>query len=159
MTCTICRHGQREEIERALLAREPLRDIARRHQISKDALARHAYDHLARDLVQAARVQEEARQERLAAYLLHLRDRAERWMLEADNARNIEEAMKAIQRVEAHTRTLAELSGRVAAAATVNISVNIGNLHAVILTALDNHPEARAAVARALHEHAGASLQ
>ena len=159
MTCTICRHAQREEIERALLAREPLRDIAGRYGASKTALARHAYDHLARDLVLTARVQEEARQERLAAYLLDLRDRAQRWMVAAEGAQDIEQAMRAMQRVEAHTRTLAELAGRLAAATTVNVRVNIGNLQAVILTALDPHPEARAAVARALHDHAGTALQ
>ena len=40
-TCTICRHAKRHEIEADLQAGLPYRDIARRHIISKDAVARH----------------------------------------------------------------------------------------------------------------------
>jgi hypothetical protein len=39
--CTVCRHPQRQEIEADLQAGLPYRDIARRHNISKDAVARH----------------------------------------------------------------------------------------------------------------------
>jgi hypothetical protein len=39
--CTVCLHPQRQEIEAELHARLPYRDIARRHNISKDVVSRH----------------------------------------------------------------------------------------------------------------------
>jgi hypothetical protein len=39
--CTVCRHAKRHEIEADLQAGLAYRDIARRHIISKDAVARH----------------------------------------------------------------------------------------------------------------------
>lgn len=41
MTCTVCRHNDRKGIERALIRGDSLRDIARHHQTSKDAVQRH----------------------------------------------------------------------------------------------------------------------
>jgi hypothetical protein len=39
--CSICNHPKREEIDAALVAGTPLRDIARQFKTGKDALARH----------------------------------------------------------------------------------------------------------------------
>ena len=39
--CTVCRHPQRQEIEADLRAGLSYRDIARRHNISKDVVSRH----------------------------------------------------------------------------------------------------------------------
>lgn len=41
MTCTICKHEKRAEIEAALVQRVSLRDIARQFLVSKDAASRH----------------------------------------------------------------------------------------------------------------------
>lgn len=46
-TCTVCRHPERHDIEADLRAGTPCRDIARRHNISKDALLRHRVNHVA----------------------------------------------------------------------------------------------------------------
>jgi transposase-like protein len=40
-SCSVCRTESRSAVERSLLRQEPLRDIARRTGLSKDALARH----------------------------------------------------------------------------------------------------------------------
>jgi hypothetical protein len=47
-TCTICRHPERHDIEADLRAGTPHRDIARRHDVSKDALSRHRANHMSR---------------------------------------------------------------------------------------------------------------
>lgn len=52
-TCSICQHVQREAIDAALVAGEPFRAIARQYATSKDALRRHAQDHLPAALLQA----------------------------------------------------------------------------------------------------------
>ena len=47
-TCMICRHPVRHDIEAELRAGTPYRDIARRHDTSKDALSRHRANHMSR---------------------------------------------------------------------------------------------------------------
>ena len=64
-TCLACASPERKEIDKAIVAGEPLRDIARRVSISKDGLARHK-DHVGTAVVKA----EERRGERLGDSLL-----------------------------------------------------------------------------------------
>lgn len=46
-TCTVCRHPERDAIDRALIAAEdPYRDIAARHGLTRSALLRHKADHI-----------------------------------------------------------------------------------------------------------------
>jgi len=47
-SCTVCRHPERHDIEAELMAGTPYRDIARRRDVSKDALSRHRANHLSR---------------------------------------------------------------------------------------------------------------
>ena len=49
-TCTVCRHHERHDIEADLRAGIPYRDIARRHNVSKDALSRHRTNHVSRHI-------------------------------------------------------------------------------------------------------------
>jgi hypothetical protein len=53
-TCVTCRHGAREAIDKAIVAGEPLRDIAGCTRLSKSSLDRHKQDHLSATLVKAA---------------------------------------------------------------------------------------------------------
>jgi hypothetical protein len=53
-TCLTCRYEAREAIDAALVAGEPLRDIAGRTGLSKSSLDRHKRDHLSATLVKAA---------------------------------------------------------------------------------------------------------
>ena len=45
-TCTVCRWPELNDIEAALRASIPYRDIARQHGLSKDSLSRHRASHL-----------------------------------------------------------------------------------------------------------------
>jgi transposase-like protein len=47
-TCTICQHPERLDIEADLRDGTSYRDIARRHDVSKDALSRHRANHMSR---------------------------------------------------------------------------------------------------------------
>ena len=51
--CTICHHPDREAIDKALIAGEPFRNIAKRTGTSPTALFRHKSDHLAASLIKA----------------------------------------------------------------------------------------------------------
>jgi hypothetical protein len=52
-TCTLCKHPQRDSIDRALLAGDSYRHIAARFDTSTGALQRHKADHLPKTLVKA----------------------------------------------------------------------------------------------------------
>lgn len=47
--CSICRHTERHDIEADLRAGIAYRDVAHRHDVSKDALSRHRAHHVSRD--------------------------------------------------------------------------------------------------------------
>ena len=53
MTCRVCGHKKRVEIDRALLEGQSLRDIARRTGTTASSLQRHKVDHLVPSLVKA----------------------------------------------------------------------------------------------------------
>ncbi len=55
MTCTICRHPERDAINAALIAQEPLRSIAKRTGTHAAAIFRHKQSHLPLVLTNAAR--------------------------------------------------------------------------------------------------------
>src|SRR5215472_2871045 len=46
--CSICRHAERHDIEADLRGGASYRDISRRHNLSKDAVARHRAHHMSR---------------------------------------------------------------------------------------------------------------
>jgi DNA-binding NarL/FixJ family response regulator len=45
-TCTICRHPDLEEINKALIAGESIRDIASQHFVKSASVERHKRSHL-----------------------------------------------------------------------------------------------------------------
>ena len=59
-TCTICTHDNRPDIDQALVAREPFRNIAARFKVSTSALVRHSDDHLPSSLLKAQAAREAA---------------------------------------------------------------------------------------------------
>src|SRR3954454_9012343 len=75
-TCTICRHADREAIERLLVERVPYRAIASQHGVSKPALQRHAENHLASAIAEAHAAEDTTRGEHLLARLHELLDEA-----------------------------------------------------------------------------------
>ena len=77
-SCTVCRHHDREAVERALLAGEPFRHIAERFDTSTGALQRHRADHIPASLVQAQGVKEICRADTLLDDVRAGGDRAER---------------------------------------------------------------------------------
>ncbi len=83
--CSICVHCRRDEIDKALLAGQPLRDIAGRVPVAKSALHRHK-GHVSAALERAAKKQEEARGDRLLSQLLDLQRRTMELLAEADRS-------------------------------------------------------------------------
>lgn len=57
LTCTICKHKQRGAIERELVGRRPLREVAVRYGVSKSALDRHR-GHLSAEVIATQKSQD-----------------------------------------------------------------------------------------------------
>ncbi len=152
--CTICRHKQRAEIDKALVARRVFRDIARQYGLSKDALLRHHDDHLPAALVRAQEATEAAQADALLAQVCDLRDRAIGILDTAEAEEDLKAAISAIREARGCVELLAKLAGQLKDAPIVNILISAEwrGLQATILAALAPHPDARLAVARALEE-------
>ena len=74
--CTICRHPEREAIDRALVAGTPLRKIAEHYSdTSITALFRHKSDHLPPYLTKAREAQEAARADSLLEQVRSLQEK------------------------------------------------------------------------------------
>ncbi len=157
--CTVCTHDKRDEIDQALVARQPFRAIARQHGVSKDALVRHSDDHLPAALVRAQEATEAAQADALLALVCDLRDRAIGILDTAEAEEDLKAAISAIREARGCVELLAKLAGQLKDAPTVNILISAEwrGRQTVILKALEPHAAAKLAVAEALAtvEYAG----
>jgi hypothetical protein len=115
MTCSICRHAARHEIDQALIDGAPLRDIAGRHGLAKSAVARHKADHLAA-LLAKADVDEITNADDLIGRLRALNRETAAVLHDAKAAKDHGLRLKALARlerqVELEAKLLGELDGR-----------------------------------------------
>jgi hypothetical protein len=150
--CTVCDHSQRTEIDAALIGSGSLRDIARQWRVSKDAVARHKSDHLPVHLAKAKHAEETTQADSLLGQLLSLNRATLAILQEAREGKDNELALKAIARTEKQIELQARLLGELQDSQTVNVLVmpEWQGLRAVILAALQPHPQARLAVVEAL---------
>jgi hypothetical protein len=150
-TCTICRHTNRNVIDQALITRTPLREIAAEHNVSKSALMRHFADHVPADLIRARDAADASRADDLLTQVQTLQAKA-LTILEATQESDPRAALSAIREARECIRLLGELAGKLQAQASVHLilSPEWRAIQALMLTALEPHPEARIAVAHAL---------
>ena len=152
-TCSICTHPQRAEIEKALVAGEPLRDIAGRCPASRSALHRHKQEHLPAHLVKAAE-EESVGQAIDVVRQLKAINAACLEILQssrADKSHSI--SLKAVDRIHRQIELQAKLLGELQEAGpqvNVLIAPEWQTLRVTVLQALQRFPEARAAVAEVL---------
>jgi excinuclease UvrABC nuclease subunit len=98
-TCTVCTHEKRLEVERALVRREPYRNIAERFSLSTAALSRHAKEHLP-DRIKKVSEEEEFREALdIAEQLKAINDASLAVLKEARERKRPETALKAIDRI------------------------------------------------------------
>ena len=87
-TCTICSHGQRDEIDKALLESAPLRNIAERYGTSAQTLIRHRdRGHIAGQLAKAQDAKEVAQADTLLDRLVALQNETRVILEKAKNAK------------------------------------------------------------------------
>jgi hypothetical protein len=107
--CSICSHADRESINKAIVAQEPFRNIARRFDTSLSAVYRHHKAHLPKTLVKAAEAREVVHGEDLLGQPLTLRDKTMSILNQAEATGDLRVALYAIK----EARGCLELVGKV----------------------------------------------
>src|SRR3989442_11375886 len=110
-TCTVCRHPERPAINAALVAGEPLRDIAVRFGLSRSALDRHNGEHLPATLLRAKDAAEVAHADDLLGQVRGLGARALAILDQAEEAGERRTALAAIREARGVVELVARLVG------------------------------------------------
>jgi hypothetical protein len=122
--CTACRHPKRSEIDKALLAGEPFRHIAKHVSVSPTALFRHKA-HVEKRLVEAREREEGAHDRDLVKELSKLATRADNLATKAELDGDLRTALAGVRELARLLELEARLAGQIGGA---SIELNINNL-------------------------------
>src|SRR6516164_5344178 len=140
--CSICTHPQRERIDKALLAGQPLREITGRVPIRKSALHRHKR-HLQTTLTQAKTAEEALRGDSLLEDLQSLAAEANRLKQKAERSGDLRTAMAGLRElarlIEIRARVVGELRDREINLNVLNVSVDDSTARRIAETYLARH--------------------
>lgn len=150
--CSICTSPERLSIEQALVANEPYRNIAERFGTSATALTRHKAEHLPVALTKAKEARAEDHADDLLWQIKDLRNKAISILTKAEAAGQLKTALMGIREARACIELLAEMEGQLQRSPVINLSLSAEwiEVRALLMHALEDFPEARAAVALAL---------
>ena len=151
--CSVCTHPDRENIDEALVGATAISAISAKYRdISEDALGRHKAKHLPAKLVMAEKAKEVAQADSLLDQVRDLQGRALAILDQAEMSGDLRTALGAIREARGNLELLAKLLGEISDAPQVNLNVAPEwlQIRAVIVTALDSHPEAKNSVLSAL---------
>jgi hypothetical protein len=109
-TCAICGRTERNEIDQALLAGEPLRNIAERVSLSVSSLFRHK-SHLSETLKKSRDVAEVSRADSLIHQLKRLTEDARRIQEKAEAAEDYRGALAGVRELTRLVELAARLTG------------------------------------------------
>ena len=151
-SCNICTHPRREAIDEALVGGASNRSAASLYDVSEAAVRRHKANHLPATLVMARAAEEVTQADSLLEQVRDLQDKALGILAQAEEAGELRIALGAIREGRGNLELLAKLLGELDERPTLNISVSPQwlELRAVIVGALEPHPQARGAVLKAL---------
>jgi hypothetical protein len=152
--CTICTHPEREAINQALVNGEPYRVIAQRYAASPDAVFRHKADHLPSVMVKSEQAKETALADDLLGQVKALRNKAISILGKAEAAGDLRTALLGIREARACVELLLEVEGELNRAPVISLYLSPEwlRVRGVLVQALGDFPEARAAAALALQQ-------
>jgi hypothetical protein len=153
--CTVCKHAERESIDRALIDGESLRYVSKQYNVSYTALFRHKRDHLPATMVQAQEAAEVAHADSLLDQVKQLQVKALKILADAELAGDLRAAVGAIREARGNIELLAKLTNELPAQPTVNILVmpEWVALRTKILLWMDaHHPDEKVSLAEALDD-------
>jgi hypothetical protein len=151
--CTICSHEKRAEIESAVVANAPFRDIARQFGVSKDAVARHVSEHIHQTVQQSHAAMEEARGLDVVQQLKDINEVTLDILKRAKKEKKDGMSLLAIDRICKQIELQAKLLGAIdKPQVNVLVSPEWLSMRSLIVQALAPYPDARLAVALALSQ-------
>jgi hypothetical protein len=150
--CTVCAHPDRAEIDEALVGGASNRSVASLYDVSEAAVRRHKANHLPAKLVMAQAAEEVAQADDLLAQMQDLQRRTLAILEAAESTNQHRTALSAIREARGNLELLAKLLGELDERPVVNLNLSPEwlELRAVIVAALEPHPEALRAVVGAL---------
>ena len=156
-SCTVCEHPERDAIDRALVGGASNRSVASLYDVSEASVRRHKANHLPAKLVMAQAAEEVAEADTLLDQVKGLQSRAYSILDRAEEAGELKTALSAIREVRGNLELLAKLLGELDERPVVNLTVSPEwlQLRAVIVGALEPHPDALGAVVGALERADG----
>src|SRR5215213_323917 len=153
-SCTICSHEERYEIDGILVDRsKPYRDIARRYDVSKDAISRHVSSgHISELIALAADAERAAQADTLLDRIEALQSRTEAALARAEGTDNYPAIFSRIREMRNNLELVGEITRELNRTPTLSLSFNPEwiELSPVIVGALEPHQDAREAVLRAI---------
>jgi hypothetical protein len=150
--CTVCDHPERHGIDEVLVAGAPYRSVAERFRLSESAVYRHKTEHLPAHLLKARDIEDITRADDLLHQVRNLQAHALDILERAEKSGDLRTALAAISQARGNLELLGKLAGQLDERPVVNLNVSPEwmELRAVIVGALDAHPEARGAVLSAI---------
>jgi hypothetical protein len=152
-TCTVCSHPDRRLIDQALVDRElTYRDISQIYGVSNAAVGRHVDNgHISQVLAKAYEAEERAEGSRLLSRIEDLHARTLAILDEAEGDDN-RVALAAIREARSDLELIGEVTKELDRAPVLNLNLSAEwlEIRAVIVSALEAHPDARQSVLRAL---------
>jgi len=150
--CTICTHPEREGIDELLVKGTPNRRIASQHDVTERAVRNHKANHLPGTLVKAQEAEEVAQADDLLGQVQDLQARTLAILEAVETSREHRTALAAIREARSNLELLAKLLGELDERPQINLLISPEwlELRAVIVTALEPHPQALRAVVGAL---------
>jgi hypothetical protein len=148
----VCGHPDAIEINEALvIEKRSIRAIASQHGVDRNAVQRHR-QHIPELLMRAARAEEVAEADTLLDRLEDLHRRTEAILSRVEETDNYVASLGAIREMRRNLEVIGELTKELNRSPTVNLSVNPEwlELRAVIIGALEPHPQARQDVLTAI---------
>jgi hypothetical protein len=151
-TCSICSHAAREEIDAALVRRVSYRRISGRYSVSESALGRHLNDHLAEYVHKALREYGQEKGIRVLTKLGSMVDRLEAFLDRAEEEEDGAEFRATAAELRKQLELVSKLQGELEQEGTVNVDLHPEylKLEAVIISTLENYPDAFDAVHAAI---------
>ncbi len=151
--CCVCRHDNREEIDRALLRGVGVREVEARFGVPKSSAHRHKQRHILEAVSKAHAAHEVAAADGLLVEVMRLSRKAAKILRLAEKKTDYRAAIGGVREGLRAVELKARLLGELREQANVNVLVASPGwqaLQAAIVEALEPHPEAKAAVISAL---------
>ena len=150
--CQVCTHESVQDINLDLIRRKPYRDIARRYGVNKDAVMNHNREHLPKLLTMAVEAEQAANADSLLDRIEDLHARTLAILTATEGTQDKRTALAAIREARGNLELIGEVTKELDRSPTLNLHLNAEwlEVRAVIVQALEPHPEARESVLRAL---------